>query len=200
MIVRIALTVPNTALAGVTLESSLARFKASTAAFSEERATSRRFGRWDFVSMVEARGKKECGFRLRGRTRTLIEMSGHPVIACLAQTFRKVAVEGEMRRSADHPEPLNCSRSKHPYLAYFELGLSGCSARSTSLRHPFLPSFLGRWPSVFVCCGFHGDRQRSSSQPLLSFPHSVVIICWISNTDCVSLTLQIPLYGTSRFC
>ena len=45
IIVRITLTVPNTTLAGVMLETSLARFKVSMATFSEERATSRRFCR-----------------------------------------------------------------------------------------------------------------------------------------------------------
>ena len=56
IIVRIALTVPKTALAGVTPESSFARFKAVTAASSEERATSRCFDRWGLVlSMVKIR-------------------------------------------------------------------------------------------------------------------------------------------------
>jgi len=40
------------ALACMTLESPLARFNASAAAFSEESATSRRFGCWDFVAMA----------------------------------------------------------------------------------------------------------------------------------------------------
>ena len=61
IIVRMTPTVPKTALAGVTLESSLARFMAAIAAFNEERATSRRFGRWDFVAMAETRGSEEKG-------------------------------------------------------------------------------------------------------------------------------------------
>ena len=56
IILRITLTVPKTALAGVTLENSLARFRASTAAFSKDRAPSRCFGRWGFVAMVWTRG------------------------------------------------------------------------------------------------------------------------------------------------
>jgi hypothetical protein len=51
---RITLTEPKMALAGVALETSLARFMASMAAFSNERAPSRR--RWEFVSMVETEG------------------------------------------------------------------------------------------------------------------------------------------------
>ena len=43
--VRRMLTEPKTALAGVMLESSFARFRASIAIFSEERTASRPFGR-----------------------------------------------------------------------------------------------------------------------------------------------------------
>ena len=38
------------------LETSFARFIASMAALNEERAPSRRFDRWGFVSMVGVRG------------------------------------------------------------------------------------------------------------------------------------------------
>jgi hypothetical protein len=51
---RIALTEPNTALAGVALETSFARFMASMAVFNNERAPSRR--RWKFSSMIETEG------------------------------------------------------------------------------------------------------------------------------------------------
>jgi hypothetical protein len=54
MMVRITLTEPKTTLAGVMLETSLARFMTSIAAFNDERATSRR--RWGFASMVETCG------------------------------------------------------------------------------------------------------------------------------------------------
>ena len=50
---------PNTALAGVALETSLARFMASMAAFSKERVFSWRFGRWGFGSMVGGRDSGE---------------------------------------------------------------------------------------------------------------------------------------------
>jgi len=59
--VRITLTVPKTALAGVMLEISFARFMASMAAFNGERAPSRRSGRWDVVVMVEVVARKRCG-------------------------------------------------------------------------------------------------------------------------------------------
>ena len=49
------MTEPNTALAGEMQEISFARSRASMATFNEERAPSRGFGRWGFVSMVEAR-------------------------------------------------------------------------------------------------------------------------------------------------
>ena len=52
-------TVPKTALAGVTLESSLARFRASMAIFGEERTASRPFGRWDLVVIVKTKGSWE---------------------------------------------------------------------------------------------------------------------------------------------
>ena len=52
-IVRRILTDPNTALAGVILETSFARFMASMAMFNEEMAPSRPFGRWGLASMVE---------------------------------------------------------------------------------------------------------------------------------------------------
>ena len=53
IVVRITLTEPKTALAGVMLEISLARFKASMAAFNAETAPSRSLGLWDLASMVE---------------------------------------------------------------------------------------------------------------------------------------------------
>ena len=52
-------TEPKTALAGVILETSFARFTASIAIFNKERASSRRFCRWESASMVETRGSWE---------------------------------------------------------------------------------------------------------------------------------------------
>ena len=67
--VRRTLTEPKTALAGVMLETSFARFMASMAAFSEEMALPCPC-RWDPVSMVEAGGdcKKvmQCGVGVEG--------------------------------------------------------------------------------------------------------------------------------------
>ena len=60
IIVRITLTVPKTALAGVMLDASFARFKASTATFNAVIVPSRSLGRWDPAFMVETRG---CGER-----------------------------------------------------------------------------------------------------------------------------------------
>ena len=51
--VRRALTEPKTALAGVALEISFARFKASIATFKEERRPSRVFDSWGLVAIVE---------------------------------------------------------------------------------------------------------------------------------------------------
>jgi len=57
--VRITLTEPKTAWAGVILESSFARFKASIAPFSTEIVLSRSLGSRDSASMVETRSS--CG-------------------------------------------------------------------------------------------------------------------------------------------
>ena len=59
IIVRRMLTEPKTALAGVMLETSFARFMASTAAFSKGMALSWRFVRWGLVTMVETGGSCE---------------------------------------------------------------------------------------------------------------------------------------------
>ena len=50
---------PNTALAGEIQEISFARSRAPMTTFNEERASSRGFDRWDFVSMVDVRGSWE---------------------------------------------------------------------------------------------------------------------------------------------
>ena len=50
------MTEPKTTLAGVMLEASFARFKASMATFNEERVPPRPFGCWDSVSM----GRNKC--------------------------------------------------------------------------------------------------------------------------------------------
>ena len=55
------LTEPKTALAGVTLESSFARFKASMAAFNVETTPSRSFSRRDLVSMIVEVAARELG-------------------------------------------------------------------------------------------------------------------------------------------
>ena len=57
IIVRITLTEPKTALAGLILEGSFARVVASIAAFKAEITPSRSLGRWDMVSMVETSGR-----------------------------------------------------------------------------------------------------------------------------------------------
>ena len=57
--VRITLTGPQTALAGVALKISLVMFKASIAMFSEERALSRCFVRWGLEAMAGTRGRGE---------------------------------------------------------------------------------------------------------------------------------------------
>jgi hypothetical protein len=66
IMVRRALTVPKAALAGVMLEIFSARFMASMAAFNEETAFSRPFGRWDLVAMVEIQGSHEKAVRGAG--------------------------------------------------------------------------------------------------------------------------------------
>jgi len=53
------LTVPKAALAGVTSETSFARFTMSMAIFNEERALSRFLGCWDLVVIVATRGGRE---------------------------------------------------------------------------------------------------------------------------------------------
>ena len=50
--VRITLTTPKAAFAGVMSITSFARFTASIATFKEERTPSRRFGCWGFGVMV----------------------------------------------------------------------------------------------------------------------------------------------------
>jgi len=60
------LTVPKTALAGVMLETSFARFRASIAMFSEERAPSRPFGCWDLVAIIDVQGSWETVARREG--------------------------------------------------------------------------------------------------------------------------------------
>jgi len=56
IMVRRMATEPKTALAGVILESSLARFRPSMAMFSEERPPSRPFGCWDVSVMIGTQG------------------------------------------------------------------------------------------------------------------------------------------------
>ena len=83
-------------MAGVLLETSLARLRASMATFREEGEPSRPLGRWDSVVMVEAQGSGEEAVEVQpglwGRIRTLINMTaaGRPRLVIM--------------RSADHPE------------------------------------------------------------------------------------------------
>ena len=63
IIVRRMVTEPKTALAGVMLETSFARFRVSMATFSKERAPSRPFGRWDLAAMVEMQDSWEKAVR-----------------------------------------------------------------------------------------------------------------------------------------
>ena len=55
IIVRRTLTEPKTALAGVILDTSFARFITSMATFNNERASSGRFCRGESASMVKSR-------------------------------------------------------------------------------------------------------------------------------------------------
>ena len=59
MVARITLTEPKTALAGVRLETSLARFKISMAAFNVATTPLLSLGRWDLGCMVESRSSGE---------------------------------------------------------------------------------------------------------------------------------------------
>ena len=59
IIIKITANEPKTALAGVALEISFARFEASMSTFKAERIPSRSFGRWEFVAIVETRGSRE---------------------------------------------------------------------------------------------------------------------------------------------
>ena len=86
IMVRRALSEPKTAKAGVMLDSSFARFRPSTATFSEERTPSRHFGRWELSAMVETQSSCKKAVR-RGdygeRIRALVGVSSHLVIARL---------------------------------------------------------------------------------------------------------------------
>jgi len=59
IVVRMMLTEPKTALAGVMLESSFARFKASMVVFNTRIVPSLPLGRWDSAPMVETGGSWE---------------------------------------------------------------------------------------------------------------------------------------------
>ena len=63
IMVRRMATEPNTALAGVILEISFARFSPSMATFSEERAPSRPFGCWDLAAMAKTQDSCEKAVR-----------------------------------------------------------------------------------------------------------------------------------------
>ena len=71
IIVRTTLTEPKTALAGVILEISFARFKASIATFNAEIAPSRSLGRLDPAFMVETQGGGERTVQSGGREKGL---------------------------------------------------------------------------------------------------------------------------------
>jgi len=60
------LTEPKTALAGVMLDSSFARFSPSMATFSEEKTLSCPFGRLDLSAMVEMQGSNKKAVRRGG--------------------------------------------------------------------------------------------------------------------------------------
>jgi hypothetical protein len=63
IIVSRTLTEPKTALAGVMLEISFARFRASIVTFNVEITPFRAFGRWEFAAIVENRGSREEALR-----------------------------------------------------------------------------------------------------------------------------------------
>jgi len=65
IIVRRTLTEPKTALAGVIVEISFARFKVWMATFNEERVPSRPFGFCELLAMTQS--KRGCEKTMRGR-------------------------------------------------------------------------------------------------------------------------------------
>ena len=67
IVVRRFLAESSAALAGGMVEISSARLIASMAAFNEERALSRPFGRWDLVAMVETQGGCKKAVQRAGR-------------------------------------------------------------------------------------------------------------------------------------
>ena len=80
--VRRTIAEPKTALAGVTLETFSARFKASMAASNAEMAPFRPLGGWEFMSMVGARGSWEESVRRGGCEEGLERQRGSASISC----------------------------------------------------------------------------------------------------------------------
>ena len=99
MVISRTVVEPNAAFAGMTLEASFARLRALIATFSEESVPSCLSGRWDPVAMVENQGDCEKAARRadRGRVRTLIKTSVHPVIARPALADLLITVALKMR-------------------------------------------------------------------------------------------------------
>ena len=122
------MTDPKTALAGVMLEISFARFVDSMATFSEEKTPPRPFGRCDLISMTQSGGNREntMGGGSCEQRCNATEVGGRlATVTRLAQTqpFEENCIGdrccGTVRgndRLADRPESLVASltpRSKH---------------------------------------------------------------------------------------
>jgi len=93
-IVRILLTDPKTALAGVMVETAFARFMASMAISNEEMVPSRPFGRWGLASIVETQRGGENSVRLGGRTRALMRIGDRPVVISHVQIEESYSMYG----------------------------------------------------------------------------------------------------------
>ena len=95
---------PKTALAGVMLEISCARFSTSMATFNKGRAPSRPCGSWECVAIVEILRLEEtrewCGTRAVRGARTLIGMDGRCAMTCLVPTrpCRRLMTVGNFSR------------------------------------------------------------------------------------------------------
>ena len=148
--VRMTVTEPRAALAGVMLNASFAMFMVSMATFKEERTVSRRFGRWGLGSMVKSRGDCETTVRregCNGRTRAPKDMSGDFVMTRLVQP---VVFNGENHICAQHISS-NSWLTGHARPRFATSTL--CPARGTSFKHlPITYPPLVSRVQCQVCC------------------------------------------------
>jgi len=167
VIVRITLTDPKTALAGVILETSFARFMVSMATFNAEMAPSRSFGRWDSASMVGAR--KRCDVKAVRKAPPF----------CHDTPSRK---QTHLNTASDqlHFVCSAASRSKYPEQMPYSLAQC-CVSTSVSLstwsfwllrRKPIFRNQFVTYPSqssnirrssLSVCTLIHGSNERQQS-------------------------------------